>query len=117
MESNNRRNDDVKFLAGVRETAWLLQHVFQSHSGAMMRCDWSTACARAFRSMLIAGRGTILFRRLEEHFVSKKLKIWDAQLKLYILKIVIACIFKLKLRSIGVERRFAQSVCPMVLNI
>jgi hypothetical protein len=60
--------------------------------------------------------GTILCRRLEEHFVSKRLKNWDAQLKRYILKIVIACIFKLKLRSIGVERRFAQSVCPMVLN-
>jgi hypothetical protein len=67
--------------------------------------------------MLIAGRGTILCRHLEEHFVSKRLKNCDAQLKRYALKIISARIFKLKLRPIGVERRFAQGVCPMVSNI
>ena len=78
MESNNRRNDNVKFLAGVRETAGLLQHIPRSHSSAIMQCEWSTASARAYRSMLVAGRGTILCMPLEEHFFSNRLKKWDA---------------------------------------
>ena len=68
LPTNNRRGEKVKIPAGVRETTGLLQHIPRSHSSARIRLEWSTASARAHRSMLVAGRGTILCRHLAEGF-------------------------------------------------
>ena len=42
---------------------------------------------------ILSGRGTILCSHHEEHFVSKRLKNWVAQLRRYILKIISAHIY------------------------
>ena len=68
LAPHDRKIENEDFFERTCETAHYQKNLYQRRWSTMLRCEWLTGGARAYRSTLIAERRTMLFRHVAEGF-------------------------------------------------